>query len=968
MSMKSKISSLVTRNAIRGVLGAANYASAKKPLEGLRKKSGAADLRLAFEHIFLEGHGARIFSVDVFPKEFSEIQARMFLEEVSLDKELACQSVFFNARVVELTECVHSIGAINHALLSENAEDFSNLCCEHTEKFGLSAVLARKIFFSRSSSLADRLTSRLDSAAAKFTSGKKNLLLAFYAEIFDWERDFIKTRRKYSGLFKYLNERGRMWHLLNHSVRAHPVNQAQTLQAYATWSGLDAVCYIEQMVQEATSVGDEKRAMALAAHIPDEVRTAWKNSFSSISVASISDLMPEQGGLFDYYLVRNISAWQECSSAIALMERIENNFADRFNGHFPCRQTELAQDFPDVIDIDSLISSRAANDSNFNTAGRDAWFFRTFALIHLFESLGEVDIEGGEKLLELLGSTVDVAGMLSPEEAKAVFKFNPHDKLASYLASAIQFDCIGNKRSEHAFRKCLQGVVLQKHGGDIVSFAKFLDGKSRHVSDHLFDRSSERMLTELFDLYPTSQNVFEAQIELLEWYGSTRNNAAAIERAKSNRLNLKLRQVRGSIDDTRIYVDPLKFSQWAVDYISSDLRRFSNLKEEISALRNVGGDISSPIAIAGNIRLEFLKMLDLTYREFCLNETYGVDSYVGRRIRHGTLVGVMVEEIQPQIAEIIDEFRVLNVRFSDFLSSWLQAFERDIVYFGDHILRVYDQRTRPKGVFSASIMSKSKRRAIEAIEESLLSQMQPQKPVTPVISLIYEYCWILLEQDLKLAREHASALEQRFVIDPSHHAEGQSSWVAPKISSSVRKINTLVSERFAQLRSWLHRPTSLSPSAALDQILEVVVGEIRDRRPGCNPQTKYYGNTSIDLFGHRFHALYDVLYVLVENAARYGKLGEPLECLVSNESEKDEETRYRIEIVSTLPPELRDLRLAGISEAMISDIGDAFVVEGKSGLRKARALVREYSEFEGLTWREDKGRVVMRIDLRYLNI
>jgi len=265
-------------------------------------------------------------------------------------------------------------------------------------------------------------------------------------------------------------------------------------------------------------------------------------------------------------------------------------------------------------------------------------------------------------------------------------------------------------------------------------------------------------------------------------------------------------------------------------------------------------------------------------------------------------------------------------------------------------------------------MSKNKRRAIEALEEALLVHLQPQKPVTPVISLIYEYCWILLEQDLKHARELATALEQRFVIDPAHHIEGHNGLTAARTSNAVRRINTLVSDRFTQLRNWLRRPTSLSPSAALDQILEVVVGEIRDRRPGCNLQTKYVGNTSIDLFGHRFHALYDVLYVLIENAARHGRPDAPLECLVINEPAHDGETRYGIEILSTLPQRLHDECLTGISAAMAADIGDAFVVEGKSGLRKARALIREYSEFEGLSWREDKGIVTMRIDLRYVNV
>ena len=167
----------------------------------------------------------------------------------------------------------------------------------------------------------------------------------------------------------------------------------------------------------------------------------------------------------------------------------------------------------------------------------------------------------------------------------------------------------------------------------------------------------------------------EAQAAILEWRGSKKNDQDAANRAKSHRLNLRLRKVRGAIDETRIYVDPLRFLEWMHERHGAELRSLASLVDEILSDPDRSISLNDAVRVAVQPRLRLLDVLNACYEEFCTNKIYGVTSFIGRRIRHGTLHGHLVLEFHPEVQRAIHDFKESAPRFAHFLENWLTQFD-----------------------------------------------------------------------------------------------------------------------------------------------------------------------------------------------------------------------------------------------------------------------------------------------------
>ena len=221
-------------------------------------------------------------------------------------------------------------------------------------------------------------------------------------------------------------------------------------------------------------------------------------------------------------------------------------------------------------------------------------------------------------------------------------------------------------------------------------------------ANHLFYMCNEGFLTELYELYSQSDEITEAQARILEWRALSRADADALTQAKSHRLSLRLRKVRDSIEVTRIYVDPLRFIHWIQDALGGELRAISGMATEILQDPDNTIDVRDPVKVALIPRVRLLKTLDGIYHEFCSNKVYGVASFIGRRIRHGTLHGYLILETRPEIDRIASEFEQNAPKFSEFLLDWLKKLEISVLFMVTDRVHIRS-KDKPRGLIVASI-------------------------------------------------------------------------------------------------------------------------------------------------------------------------------------------------------------------------------------------------------------------------
>jgi hypothetical protein len=108
----------------------------------------------------------------------------------------------------------------------------------------------------------------------------------------------------------------------------------------------------------------------------------------------------------------------------------------------------------------------------------------------------------------------------------------------------------------------LQNTVKSDFDGDLVAFVESFHGIAPRISNYFFHLLTEPFLVQLYDLFATPSQVYEARAKLLDWHALRFSDPTSSDRAKTLRINQRIQRVRGEIDDTRVYVDPYRFAEW----------------------------------------------------------------------------------------------------------------------------------------------------------------------------------------------------------------------------------------------------------------------------------------------------------------------------------------------------------------------------------------------------------------------
>ncbi len=936
-------------------------------MERLRNESTPGDARAAFRY-FLDSPLANGLVRPVgFPKSANHVHYLPLYRSAPLQIELAAQAVRLEPEADRLCEAIKLVGELNSSILARDPAKTLRAFTDYRHHFGISLLVGFKaIGLHHTSETAQTGRKPYAAFVAPFLAPRRQVITVSFEDSIDRERDYLKVRRSFLGW-------ARESRLLPGDAAAiidqfspledYGFDLGQRLQAYGRWSHLDAVAYLHRLPSLLERAGRSAEIEAVQEAIPKNVKTTWAETFAQIDIVALENALGLDEQYSDRITFAHLPAWSEYPQIFDYRLRIEAAVGPRLDGRFPVPRMEAAKFVPPCTTATELLATGPCEPSILQKAPKACGtFHRTIALIASLEN-GGVGSADEEQLCMLLDQTLDVPSMVSREELNAFLPRRPNEPLYEYLRTALLYDLERNKVANHALRRALQRLVAERFEGDIVKLLEHVDTPNGHVSTHLYHTCTEAFLTELYDLYKEADQVTEAQASMLEWRGERKGDEDAILRAKSHRLNLRLRKVRGTIEETRIYVDPLRFVEWVQQELGADLRVLSTQIDEILADPDTGLSLKDPVRTAVVPRLKLLKLLDQCYAEFCTNKIYGVTSFIGRRIRHGTLHGHLVLEFQPEVRRAIDEFKDCAPRFALFLEDWLERFETAVLQMAVDQIHVRS-KDKPKGVIVATLDEADKSAVAGLMLGEIAGSIKESPQLLKSVALIREYCWLLFEVDAKRARRAVEALRREFVLNPGQQNYADRPDLERRIREQIRALNSAMAQRFEVVTSWFTRPTNLSPSASVRMLFEAVLDEVRQRSPGFAPTPTITMPEDVDLIGHRFHFFYDALYILVHNAARHAKSDGPLNISTSLKTD-EKHTHLTVTVASVLNPDTAEESRAGIDEAMTGEIGDAMVNHGRSGIRKLRGLVDSVEEIAGLTQEYDEDSVIFTIKMRY---
>lgn len=552
----------------------------------------------------------------------------------------------------------------------------------------------------------------------------------------------------------------------------------------------------------------------------------------------------------------------------------------------------------------------------------------------LYHSDGQIGFERDD-LFTLMGLTRDLSRTVPIKAIRTAAKLAT-DGLVRLILLLLLAKRSKNELDRFQLRKLLEDVTIRDHKGSLVKLVESYETTHPYVSEYIYEIATEDFLAKLNKLAPHRSDIPEIRASLHEWMARFKKDDHYLQRARNVRIDHQLNRVRNEIDDHRIYVDPSRFSSWIEDEMMSELN---------SALTSTGLGKKGEAVNCDETMVSMV--MRQSYNAFCSNPVFGIASYIGRRIRHGTFHGHLYSSVINQI-ENGEKFRRLSrsPQFSAKWCVWKHSYNRSIEEIIQNRLHVYS-KTKPQGLLQPDVYGPQKLEILGAAVKTISTAFAETKSVEGIQLDIIDYCWRLAEFDLIVITKYLKAQQvplknlqflNRELIPSVEPADA-------KLAEGFRReLEHSIDNKLAAMFGWFKRPSIVAPKASLSLLFKAIEAEIKDTIPDFNPQEEENSNGEVELVGGAYHIVYDSLAVVVVNAAKHGDRSRPVRRNFEFTSGK--EKQLIVNISSSIRPTDDPAKVSAIiEERKRANFQDANLYENKSGISKLIQLAHNRQDF-----------------------
>ncbi|WP_148715514.1 hypothetical protein [Chitinolyticbacter meiyuanensis] len=643
----------------------------------------------------------------------------------------------------------------------------------------------------------------------------------------------------------------------------------------------------------------------------------------------------------EYAFFKQSSAWLEYEPIRRYRILIDNYYdASQEEAHgLPAELEQALHDWVGEPTLNDLVGSEPFTKHAFpalarlelsGTVTRSALFN-----YWLTDSKGEIGFEKAD-LLTLMGLTRDLARTVPIKAVRTAAKLAKDElvKLILYLLLAKRSK---NELDSYALRKLLGDIAVKHHDYSLVKLVRSYEVSHPYVAEYIYDIVTEDFLAKLNTLAPHLTDIPEIRASLHEWMAEFTDDEHFRQRARAVRIDHQINRVRNEIDDHRIFVDPSRFSSWIEDEMMIELN---------SALTSTGAG-KKGISVTCDEAILSLVMTQ-SYIAFCSNPVFGIASYLGRRIRHGTFHGHLYSSVINSI-EKADKYQPLfsNPQFSAKWSAWKDIYNKAVEEIIAERLHVHS-KSKPLGVLTPESYGPSKHEVLTAAVKNISKNFAETTSTAGIDQTIIDYCWRLAELDLVSVTRYLRAQQKPLKNEKFLHDElvPASTPAHARLADAFRReLELSIDQKLSAIFGWFKRPSIVAPKASVSLIFAATVAEVRDTIPDFDPQAADASKEEIELAGGFYHLVYDSLAIVVGNAAKYADRSRPLKR--NFEIVPGKGKRLVVEISSSIKPTDDPAKVsADIEERKKADFQDANMYDKKSGISKLLLLASNRQDFE----------------------
>lgn len=606
-------------------------------------------------------------------------------------------------------------------------------------------------------------------------------------------------------------------------------------------------------------------------------------------------------------------------------------------------------------------------DKHGQTDLRIDTFYRTYLFLSFIQNPTNLAQLSSDDVRYIFENTTRLEFLLLERELKTMH-INASDDaraLIAILALSLYRSKSSDPDVDFDFREKLEDYIISSFAGIIPDFIESLAPASPAIANYVASSLDEVTLQKMYRLIDSPLSAENARREILTIVGVHLNKIEYIIEAEAIETRSKVAKVKNYFDASRMFVDSVAMKKWMSSNPSAYAEQYKELLPRITARFSTSKSI-----VSSSGRETTIEVLEITstdtylvermameaFREFCVNNEFGIESYLGRRIRHNTLQGVMTKSVDAVLQKSEYSAIISGTPFGNALRSWESNYKIFIERMRKEFLQ-FRSDGRPNALFNSDIDPSETvtRRNLQQLVQTLrLSGAEM------LDELIITFCWQQIAPQLEAAsRQIRVKMTQEMT---QHLGQALQRFNGPEELKIKSALEDGITSVFAQVASWFQVPQTGFVPASIPEICNIIdIEHGRSSTPtivsGSDLSTSYYGIS--------VHRLYDCLAVLLQNAFKHGRPGTDVTVKMSSEPTQASNLHIlSVAVQSTLPNDGASRCIGRVGAALTSsETGRDMVTEGYSGIKKVKFITRLNEGFSTVTFdvNDDLIEVIFRL-------
>lgn len=932
-----------------------------------------------FATIMCNGDLDEFYFGPAFPRSIATIYRTPYRRAVPLATECALQSARMRHYLHRLTEASSSLGRINTAILSGDLVNAAGLCDEFLKEFGFSATLARKALYlnllatgqMEYEEAAIHKTRSTESLKPFFSKAAPRLYAQFInltidicdrdVECFDTMREHIRLLKESQATSEKFPPHYSMMRRILFPTNFHSIIDSVSLLYFSSSSAVDLL--VDMCTASHFESPFSIELEELFSEQPFvEARENLQPSDESLSIflELPHSQGPEQAAYRAAAIFPEVVAFARWRRALDLEFYIRNELP------LPT-EPDSCKYFPSKLRMVDLCEPQAKDLytlSHFDNSASNS-FLRTVAVLNRIRNGDRLSDLSADEIRVLLSQTTALSRVLGKNELIELRERSEREDadVIVFLAMVMLNDREPDEDLAFEMRMAFQMVVIRSHNSDIIQFLDWLHERTASLCPVVVDLCDIAFLERLYLLNASYSEVLSMRQQICRWTATKFGRQEYESIADRLALDTKVRLIREGIDETRIFVDVLRYKQWTLDALAPILRKFERvvsvapvaISEKPHLVRRKRSSKEAPV---GSADFWFYIASNRAFHEFCHNKLFGIDSYLSRRIRHGTLAGTLIVPIQEKISEFHSTHGIALVEADDLNTERVLATYRSIIARIRDDLLHFRSEVKLAGLFVPNADQTSTRTNLQADFRNRVVQFFHEGYSAPdVCPLFLDHCWDLLTEDLIRIQNELRKIfttEVRPLLRSVSAGKRDVRWryLATELDQTAEGL-------FSNLLRWFGKSEGSAMTVSVKELVTVVAEEVAQYFPSYQQKYRFVNGGDESLSGLTYQTVYDLLSLFFTNIAQHAdptaesSLWSEFTHLTASGS-----AMLEIRIISKNISTNSDAQVRkSIHEALANDDeGESMVREGNSGLGKARALIRANSGDGGFSWDEGVGK------------